>query len=196
LNRLFLLLCAVVLGPGRALADASAAGYLGADLAKLDATGPSAQAPSLLPTLLNVVFSLAFVVGLVYLAYWALLKWRNRQGAPAGGERVGLIKVLEKHYIDGRHAVAAVELGDEIVFLGLGQDVQVLSRVSDPEAVERLRQAAPLPQALMGFKEQFARVGLKMKRDEWGQAKQAMRTQAEELKTQMERMKSRRGDKP
>jgi len=86
-----------------------------------------------------------------------------------------------------------VELGDEEVFLGLGQEVQVLARVSDPEAVERLRQMAPLPPDLLGFKEQLARVGLKMKRDEWGQAKQAMRTQAEELKEQMERMKSRRG---
>jgi len=182
-----------LLAPERAWSDTSTAGYLGADLAKLDATGPSAQAPSLLPTLLNVVFSLAFVLGLVYLAYWALLKWRNRQGAPAGAQKVGLIKVLEKHYIDGRHAVAAVELGDEVVFLGLGEDVQVLSRVTDPATVERLRQLAPLPADLMGFKEQLARVGLKMKRDEWGQAKQAMRTQAEELKAQMERMKTRRG---
>jgi flagellar biogenesis protein FliO len=194
LNRLFLLICSVLLAPAGAWADTSTAGYLGEDLAKLDATGPAAQAPSLLPTLLNVVFSLAFVVGLVYLAYWALLKWRNRQGMPAGGgQKAGLIKVLEKHYIDGRHAVAAVELGDEVVFLGLGQEVQVLARVSDPEAVERLRQMAPLPPDLLGFKEQLARVGLKMKRDEWGQAKQAMRTQAEELKEQMERMKSRRG---
>jgi flagellar biogenesis protein FliO len=192
LNRLILFLCSFLLAPA-AWADTNTAGYLGEDLAKLDATGPAAQAPSLLPTLLNVVFSLAFVVGLVYLAYWALLKWRNRQGMPVGGQKVGLIKVLEKHYIDGRHGIAAVELGDEVVFLGLGQEVQVLSRISDPEAVERLRQLAPLPPDLLGFKEQLARVGLKMKRDEWGQAKQAMRTQAEELKEQMERMKSRRG---
>jgi flagellar biogenesis protein FliO len=193
LNRLYFFLCAFLLGPAGAWADTNTAGYLGEDLAKLDATGPSATAPSLLPTLLNVVFSLAFVLGLVYLAYWALLKWRSRQGMPAGGQKVGLIKVLEKYYIDGRHAVAAVELGDEVVFLGLGQEVQVLARISDPEAVERLRQQAPLPPDLLGFKEQLARVGLKMKRDEWGQAKQAMRTQAEELKEQMERMKSRRG---
>jgi flagellar biogenesis protein FliO len=192
LKRIFLFFSALPFA-AKAWADTATAVYLGDDLAKLDATGPAAQAPSLLPTLLNVVFSLAFVVGLVYLAYWALLKWRNRQGAPAGGQKVGLIKVLEKHYIDGRHAVAAVELGDEVVFLGLGQEVQVLSRVTDPEAVERLRQMAPLPADLLGFKEQLARVGLRMKRDEWGQAKQAIRTQAEELKEQMERMKSRRG---
>ncbi|HXC64822.1 MAG TPA: hypothetical protein VNZ67_10715, partial [bacterium] len=102
MKRLFLFLSAMLVSAA-AWADTATAAYLGDDLAKLDATGPSAQAPSLLPTLLNVVFSLAFVVGLVYLAYWALLKWRNRQGAPVGGQKVGLIKVLEKHYIDGRH---------------------------------------------------------------------------------------------
>ena len=172
----------------------TAGGYLGDDLARLDSTGPAAQAPSLLPTLLNVGFSLAFVVGLVYVAYWLMLKWRNRQGAAQGPEKVGLIKVLEKHHIDGRHSLAAVEIGDEVVFLGLGNEVTVLSRVSDPEAVERLRQMAPLPADFLGFKEQLARVGLKMKREEWGQAKQALHTQAEELKEQMERMRSRRGD--
>jgi flagellar biogenesis protein FliO len=173
---------------------AAAGGYLSDDLAKLDSTGPAAQAPSLLPTLLNVAFSLAFVVGLVYVAYWLLLKWRNRQGAPAGESKVGLIKVLEKHHIDGRHLVAAVELGDEVLFLGLGNEVTVLSRIQDPEAVERLKQMAPLPADFLGFKEQLARVGLKMKREEWGQAKQALHTQAEELKEQMERMRSRRGE--
>jgi flagellar biogenesis protein FliO len=189
----FLLLLLKPLAAAAAVTQ-TAGGYLGDDLARLDSSSPVAQAPSLLPTLLNVGFSLAFVVGLVYVAYWLMMKWRNRQGAAQGPDKVGLIKVLEKHHLDGRHALAAVEIGDEVVFLGLGNEVTVLSRVSDPEAVERLRQMAPLPADFLGFKEQLARVGLKMKREEWGQAKQALRTQAEELKEQMDRMRSRRGD--
>ena len=182
--------------PGLAAAAVTptAGGYLSDDLARLDSTGPAVQAPSLLPTLLNVTLSLAFVVGLVYVAYWLLLRWRNRQGLSTGPDKVGLIKVLEKHHLDGRHALAAVEIGDEVVFLGLGQEVTVLARVIEPDAVERLRQMAPLPADFLGFKEQLARVGLKMKREEWGQAKEALRTQADDLKDQMERLRKRRGE--
>jgi flagellar protein FliO/FliZ len=173
---------------------AHAAAYLESELNAVSSTAAAGQGFSMWGELLQVGLSLVFVVGLVYVAYWLMLKWRNRQGAPTGPEKVGLIKVLEKHHIDGQHALAAVEIGDEVVFLGLGQDVTVLSRVSDPEAVERLRQMAPLPADFLGFKEQLARVGLRMKREEWGQAKEAMRTQAEELKEQMERLRSRRGE--
>lgn len=178
------------------MAAAATPGYLTDDLARLDSTSTSTQAPSLLPTLLNVTLSLAFVVGLVYVAYWALLKWRNRTGAPAGPGRVGLIKVLEKHYIDGRHTVVAVDLGDNLVFLGLGNDVTVLATVTDPDQAENLRQRAPLPADFRGFKEQLARVGVTLKREEWGHAKQSMRTQAEELKEQMERVRKGQGNKP
>jgi len=168
--------------------------YLGEELVKLDATAPAAQAPSLLPTLLNVAFSLAFVVGLVYVAYWLMLKWRNRQGLAAGQTKVGLIKVLERHFIDGRHGLAVVEVGDEILTLGLGEDVTLLARVSDPEAVERMRKMAPSPANLMGFKEQLERVGVRLKREEWGQTKAAVKNQADELKEQVERMRRSRGD--
>lgn len=174
---------------------AETGGYLGAELGKLDAAAPAAQAPSLLPTLLNVAFSLAFVVGLVYVAYWLLLKWRNRSGVAPGPGKVGLIKVLERHFIDGRHGVAVVEVGDEVLTLGLGEDVTLLARVSDPETVEKLRQMAPLPVDLMGFKEQLQRVGVRLKREEWGQTKAAVKSQADELKEQVDRMRSRRGDR-
>lgn len=184
------------LGLVAAAAAPTAGAYLGDELGRLDASSPAAQAPSLLPTLLNVVFSLAFVIGLVYLAYWLLLKWRNRQGVGVGQAKVGLIKVLERHFIDGRHGVAVVEVGDEILTLGLGEDVTLLARVQDPETVEKLRQMAPLPVDLMGFKEQLERVGVRLKREEWGQTKAAVRNQADELKEQVERLRKRGGDLP
>ncbi len=137
-----------------------------------------------------MLFSLAFVVGLIYLAYWLLLRWRNRQGLSAAAERVGLIRVLEKHYIDANHGVAAVELGDEVVYLGLGSEVTLLGKVSDPEAVERLRAQAPLPSSFLGFQEQFSRVGAKLKQEEWASTKKSLKTQADELKQQIERLRS------
>lgn len=151
------------------------------------------QAPSLLPTLLNVVFSLLFVVGLVYLAYWLLLKWRDRQGLGNSTERVGLIKVLERQSLDARHSIAVVEIGDKVLTLGLGDRVTLLDSVDDATQVERMRQSAPLPASIMGFKEQLQRVGLKLRKEEWGQAKRSMRDQSEELEEQMKKIRSRRG---
>lgn len=190
-----------LLSPLKAMAAASAAApvvtpaYLSEELGQIG-SGPLAQpaaAPSLLPTLLNVAFSLAFVVGLVYLAYWLLLRWRNRQGLPAGEERTGLIRVLEKHYIDANHGVAVVELGDEIFYLGLAQDISLLGKVTDPEAVQRLRDQAPTPGGFLGFQEQFSRAGAKLKQEEWSKTKRTLKTQADELKQQIDRL---RGPKP
>jgi flagellar biogenesis protein FliO len=151
--------CPSAWGAPEASAAATPA-YLSEELGQVGNVAPlaSAAAPSLLPTLLNVLFSLAFVVGLIYLAYWLLMRWRNRQGLSAPAERAGLIRVLEKHYIDANHGVAVVELGDEVVYLGLGSEVTLLGKVSDPEAVERLREQAPLPSSFLGFQEQFSRV--------------------------------------
>lgn len=186
-----------LLTPLKAVAAASAAasvvtpGYLSEELGQIGA-GPLAQqasAPSLLPTLLNVTFSLAFVVGLVYLAYWLLLRWRNRQGMPAGEERTGVIRVLEKHYIDANHGVAVVELGEEVFYLGLANDISLLGKVTDPEAVQRLRDQAPAPASFLGFQEQFSRAGAKLKQEEWSKTKRTLKTQADELKQQIDRLR-------
>jgi len=176
-----------------AAAQAVAGGYLSDELGKMD-TGP-AQAlttPTLLPTLLNVVFSLAFVLALVFFVYWILLKWRNRQGLEPGS-KVGLIKVLERQFIDAKHGIAVVEVGDEVLMLGLGDDVSLLGRVTSQDAVEKLRQMAPLPVSVMGFKEQLERVGMKLRKEEWGQAKQALRAQSDEMKSQTDRLRGPRG---
>jgi flagellar protein FliO/FliZ len=179
-------------------APAPTPAYLAQELGQLGqggaASSPAAAAPSLLPTLLNVLFSLAFVVLVVYLAYWLLLKWRNRQGLAVGQERVGLIKVLEKQYLDPRHGVAVVELGDEIFYLGLGDDITLLGKVTGPEAVERLRQQAPLPASFLGFQQQLDRVGLRLKQEEWKGAKRSLKTQADDLQEQVERLRKPKRD--
>ena len=165
--------------------------YLAEELSQIGSgpMGQPAAAPSLLPTLLNVTFSLAFVIGLVYLAYWLLLRWRNRQGLTTSTDAVGLIKVLEKHYIDANHGLAVVEMGEEILYLGLAGEVTVLSKVSDPETVARLRNLAPLPSSFMGFQEQFSRVGARLKKEEWNTTKQNLKTQADDLKQQIDRLR-------
>jgi len=182
----------LAMAPALCLADQAAGGYLSDELGRMDTgTAQALSTPSLLPTLLNVVFSLVFVLALILLAYWCLLKWRNRQGLEPGS-RVGLIRVLERQFIDAKHGVAVVEVGDEILTLGLGDTVTLLGSVSDPDSVEKLRQMAPLPVSVMGFKEQLERVGMRLRKEEWGQAKQALRAQTEDMKSQTERLRGPR----
>jgi flagellar protein FliO/FliZ len=177
-----------------AAAAETGTGYLSEELGRVGETGAATAAtPSLLPTLLNVTFSLAFVVGLVYVAYWLLLRWRDRQGIAADAQKAGLIRLLERQYLDGKHAVAVVEVGDKILTLGLGEQVTLLDQENDPDKVESLRQRAPLPANLMGFKEQLQRVGQRLRKEEWGQAKKAMRSQADEMEAQLKELRGRRG---
>lgn len=150
------------------------------------------EAPSLLPTLFNLVFSLAFVLLLIYLAYWLLRRWRAGQGVVEPGKEEGLIHVLEKNYVDNKHGLAVVEMGGEVYFIGLGMggEISLLSRITDPQAVEKIKASAPAgPGALLGFKEQFERVGVHLRREQWKRNKQDLKAQADALDTQIGRLK-------
>lgn len=177
------------------LTAAEKPGYLAEELSQVGTTAAAAEieAPSLLWTLLDIGGSLLVVVGIIYLAYWLLLKWRDKQGLSAGIDRVGLIKVLERQSLDARHGIAVVEVGDKVLTLGLGDQITLLDSIDDPAQVERLRQQAPLPASIMGFKEQLQRVGMKMKKEEWSQTKSVLREQGQELEEQMQKLKKRRG---
>jgi flagellar protein FliO/FliZ len=164
--------------------------YLSSSLNSLQGQPTSFDTPSLLPTLLNLVLSLAFVLLLVYLAYWLLRRWRLSQGLSATAEATGLIHVLEKSYVDNRHGMAVIEMGGNIYFVGLGETLTLLDKVSDPDTVEKIKQAAPSPGGLLGFREQFDRVGTALRRQQWAKSKQDLRAQADDLENQINRLKS------
>lgn len=167
-------------------------GYLSGSLKNFEGQATTFEAPSLLPTLFNLVFSLAFVLLLIYLAYWLLRRYRAGQGVTEAGAEDGLIHVLEKNYVDNKHGLAVVEMGGEVYFLGLGLggDISLLSRITDPQAVEKIKSAATLsPGALLSFKEQFERVGIHLRREQWKKSKQDLKAQADALDTQIGRLK-------
>ena len=164
-------------------------GYLSGSLNSLDAQPTAFQAPSLLPTLFNLVFSLAFVLLLIYLAYWLLKRWRASQGVAEPGKEQGIIHVLEKNYVDNKHGLAVLEMGGEIYFVGLGEEISLLARISDPATVEKIKDAAPVPGGLLGFREQFERVGVQLRREQWKKSKQDLRSQADALGEQIGRLK-------
>lgn len=170
-------------------------GYLSGSLSGLEGKPTAFEAPSLIPTLFNVAVSLALVVLLIYLVYWALRRLKSQGGGGMMGRPQGLIQVLEKTQLGQKHALAVVEMGSEIYFLGLGEDVSLLSKVSDPAAVDRLRSQAPVPGGLLDFKEHLERIGVQLKREQWKKSKQDLRHQASDLEHQVELLRKREKDK-
>jgi flagellar biogenesis protein FliO len=167
-------------------------GYLSGSLKNIEAQPGAFEAPSLLPLLFNLVLSLAFVLLLIYLAYWLLRRWRAGQGVADPGKEEGLIHVLEKNYVDNKHGLAVVEMGGEVYFigLGLGGDITLLSRIIDPAAVEKIKAAAPAsPGGLLDFREQFEKVGIHLRREQWKKSKQDLKAQSVALDTQIGRLK-------
>jgi flagellar protein FliO/FliZ len=172
-----------------ALTSTPKTGYLSSSLGSIEGQPASFEAPSLFPTLLNIALSLAFVVTLIYVANWLLKRWRAGQGIRAGNDPQGVVKVLEKTWLDNKRALAVVEMGESVYFLGLGEDVSLLSRVDDPALVAKIKDAAPSPGGLLNFQEQLERVGLHLRREQWKRNKEDLKANSEELGRQIERLK-------
>ena len=168
-------------------------GYLGASLGTFEKQQGSFETPSLVPTLFNITLSLTFVVTLIYVVNWFLRRWKAGQGAVGTGESAqGLIRVLEKSWIDPKHGLAVVEMGGEIYFLGLGDEVSVLGRIQDAAAVASIKESAPSPGGLLNFQQQLEKVGIHLRRDQWKRSKDDLKRNAEELGQQIERLKPSR----
>ncbi len=175
---------------------AATGNYLGDSLGTLETSPATFQAPSLFPTLLEVTFSLLFVVALIYGAYWILRRVRAGQGVAKPGEPVGLFRVLEKHHFDNRRGMAAVEMDNKIFLLGLGDHVTTLAEFDDPAAVERLRAAAPTPTGLLSFSESLEKIGIHVRREQWKRSKQSLKERSRDLERQVGRLKKKGDENP
>ena len=114
-------------------------------------------APDMWPSALNMVAALAAVLGGMFLLVHAARRWMNRSGASGTGP---LVRTLATHPIGIKKSVALVEVPGCVLVLGLSGDrIQVLTRIRDPQALERLRGATPV--AHVPFAEQLARLGLR-----------------------------------
>jgi flagellar protein FliO/FliZ len=163
--------------------------YLSGSLASVEGQQGAFESPSLFPTLLNIVLSLIFVLVLIYVVNWLLRRWRAGQGVRVGSDTEGVVQVLEKTWLDPKRGLAVVEMGGEIYFLGLGENVSLISRVSEEAVVAKIKAAAPSPGGLLSFQEQLERVGVHLRREQWKRSKQDLKTNADELGRQIERLK-------
>lgn len=94
-------------------------------------------APELIPSALKMIAALAMVLGaLLVMVHFAR---RYLQG-PGGAVRQRLVRVVASQSIGVKKTVTLVDVPDCVLVLGVsGERIQLLSRIEDPETLNRIR---------------------------------------------------------
>ena len=122
-------------------------------------------APDLTMATLKMLLSL----GAVLLILWAAQRWLRRflpSAAAVGRNR--WIKVLGTHPLGIKKSIAMVQVPGAILVLGVGtEQIQLLTRIDDPEVMAEVAQSQAAQPGVTGFAEQLKRMtrSLGMKSD-------------------------------
>ena len=165
--------------------------FLADSLQQLDGAPTAFKTPDLLPTLINLILSLGVVVVLIYLVYWGLRRWQATRGLSSiDSMNSTAINVLEKNFLDARRGVAVVEIGEEIYYLGLGDNVTVLGIVSDADAIDKIKAMVPPQGGFAAFPQQMEKVATYLRRDQWQKSRDTLRNETEALKAKGQRVRA------
>jgi flagellar biogenesis protein FliO len=118
-------------------AKAANAGYLASELNNIE--NPAVpKAPSAVGTTINLLVSLLFVIGIIYIVMVALKFFYVRASIPMKSE--GVLKVLAREYIDAKKIIYFVEAADRILIIGsAGDNMTTLSEITDRDAIEKIK---------------------------------------------------------
>jgi flagellar biogenesis protein FliO len=96
------------------------------------------QAPGTVSTVINLLVSLLFVIGVIYLVMIALKFFYVRAAIPLKSQ--GILRVIAKEYIDTKKIIYVVEMADRLLVLGSGgDDIRTLSEITDKETIEKVK---------------------------------------------------------
>ena len=92
----------------------------------------------LLPALLKMVFALAVVLGIMIVAMYLFKKVMAKTGAAgADGE---FIKVISSRYLGPKSSIMLVNVLGNIIVIGISNNqMSMLTTISDPESLEKLK---------------------------------------------------------
>ena len=121
-----------------------------------DAEEPARQEEQEVPSLgwsgLKMVSSLCVVVGIILLISYALKRFKI--GARGFGFGGGLIRVIGTHSLGLKRSIMVVDVGGEVLVLSVaGNEVRMLTKIEDSQAVERIRRSAGSEAGTIGFLE-------------------------------------------
>lgn len=88
--------------------------------------------PDLFVTFLKLVFALLLVLGLIYLLYHFVAKRTGRFHEGSALKNIGGVSV------GANRSVQLIHLGDEVLVVGVGETVQLLKEITDPNTIESL----------------------------------------------------------
>jgi flagellar protein FliO/FliZ len=91
-------------------------------------------------SVVKMISSLAVVLGLMVAAAYVLKRVFQRVGTVQSDG--GLVRVLSTHYLGPKNSVMVMEVLGNIMVIGISNNqMSLLATISDPEAVEKLREA-------------------------------------------------------
>ena len=98
-------------------------------------------APSIFSTAINLLISLLFIIGLIYLVSAGLKFFYVKASIPMKSENV--VNVIAREYIDNKTIMYVVEFAGKVLLLGnAGQSLNVLTEITDKETIDSLKQQA------------------------------------------------------
>lgn len=114
--------------------------YLSGELSAIQS--PKAiPGPSVWQTIITMLASLLFIIGLIYLVSFGLKFFYVRASIPLKNE--SMIKVLAKEYLDSKNIIYIVEFDERILVLSSsGEHLNKLVEVTEKESVDRIRSNA------------------------------------------------------
>ncbi len=117
------------------------------------------QTPGLGEAFLKIGSALMVVLALIFLASFAARKYLGTMEGALGSKKS--FKVLGSHFIGVKKNVTIVEMGGEILVLGVtNASVNLLARYDDPEKVEAIKIAHGLSDKPTGIFKRFPMFGL------------------------------------
>ncbi|MCX8092805.1 MAG: flagellar biosynthetic protein FliO [Candidatus Goldbacteria bacterium] len=97
--------------------------------------------PGILNTSVNLLLSLLFIIGLIYLTIIALKYFYGKSMLLFKSQ--GLIKIIAREYIDSKKIIYLIDVANKILIVGSGNnELVLLSEINDKETVENIRQQA------------------------------------------------------
>jgi flagellar protein FliO/FliZ len=94
-------------------------------------------APELIPSALKMIAALAAVLGGLFVMVHFARRYLQRTGGPA---KARLVRVVASQPIGVKKAVTLVEVPGCVLVLGVSGDrIQMLTRLDDPQVLERVR---------------------------------------------------------
>lgn len=99
------------------------------------------RGPGIVSTSINLLISLLFIIGLIYLTIITLKYFYSRSMVLFKNQ--GIIKVIGKEYLDSKKIIYLVDVINKILIIGSGNnELVLLSEITDKETIENIRQHA------------------------------------------------------